>query len=131
MDVKRIFWYLVHTPNLGLWYLEGSTFELLGYFNSDYADCKVNRKSTIRTCQFISRYLVSWSSKKQNSIALSTAKAEHVAVSACYAQLLWIKQTIKDFGCELTKIPLLCDNESAIKLANNPINHSRTKHINI
>jgi hypothetical protein len=74
---------------------------------------------------------VSWSSKKQNSIALSTAEAEYVAAGACCAQLLWMKQTLIDFGCELTKIPLLCDNESAIKLANNPINHSRTKHIDI
>ena len=117
----------MHTPNLGLWYPKGSTFELLGYFDSDYAGCKVNRKSTTRTCQFIGRSLVSWSSKKQNSVALSTAKAEYVAAGACSAQVLWMKQTLKDFGCELTKILLLCDNESAIKLANNPINHSRTK----
>ena len=54
-----------------------------------------------------------------------------MAAGACCAQLLWMKQTLKDFGCELTKIPLLCDNESAIKLANNPVNHSQTKHIDI
>ena len=131
MVVKRNFRYLMHTPNLGLWYPKGSTFELLGYFDSDYAGCKVNRKSTTRTCQFIGRSLVSWSSKKQNSVALSTAEAEYVAAGACYAQLLWMKQTLKDFGCELTKISLLCDNESAIKLANNPINHSQKKHIDI
>ena len=131
MAVKRIFWYLVHTPNLALWYPKGSTFELLGYTDSDYAGCKVTRKSTSETCQFIGRSLVSWSSKKQNSVALSTAEAEYVAAGACCVQLLWMKQTLKDFGCELTKIPLLCDNESAIKLANNPVNHSRTKHIDI
>jgi hypothetical protein len=50
MVVKRIFWYLVHTPNLGLWYPKGSTFELLGYFDSDYTGCKVNQKSTTGTC---------------------------------------------------------------------------------
>ena len=74
---------------------------------------------------------MSWSSKKQNTVALSTAKAEYVAAGACCAQLLQMKQTLKDFGCELTKISLLCDNESAIKLANNPVNHSQTKHIDI
>jgi hypothetical protein len=74
---------------------------------------------------------VSWSSKKQNSIALSTAEAEYVAAGACCAQLLWMKQTLRDFGCEQSKIPLLCDNEGAIKLADNPVNHSRTKHIDI
>ena len=74
---------------------------------------------------------MSCSSKKQNSIALSTAEAKYVAADACCAQLLWMKQTLKDFSYELNKIPLLCDNESAIKLANNPVNHSPIKHIDI
>jgi hypothetical protein len=64
MAVKRTFRYLVHTPNLGLWYPKGSTFDLLAYSDSDYACCKVNRKSTSGTCQFLGRSLVSWSSKK-------------------------------------------------------------------
>jgi hypothetical protein len=74
---------------------------------------------------------VSWSSKNQKCVALSTAKTEYIAAGACCAQLLWMKQTLKDFGCEFKRIPLLCDNESAIKLANNPVQHSRTKHIDI
>jgi hypothetical protein len=74
---------------------------------------------------------VSWSSKKQNCVALSTIEAEYIAAGACCAQLLWMKQTLRDFGCEFNKIPLLCDNESAIKLANNLMQHSRTKHIDI
>jgi hypothetical protein len=129
--VKRIFRYLVHTPNFGLWYPKGSTFELLGYSDSDYASCKVDRKSTFGTCQFFGRSLVSWSSKKQNSVALSTAEAKYVAANACCAQLLLMRLTLRDFGCKFSKVPLLCDNESAIKLANNPANHSRTKHIDI
>ena len=116
---------------MALWYPKGSTFDLLGYSDSDYAGCKVDRKSTTGTCQFLGRSLVSWSSKKQNSVALSTAEAEYVAAGACCAQLLWMKQTLSDFGCEFSKISLLCDNESAIKLANNPVQHSRTKHIDI
>jgi hypothetical protein len=75
MAVKKILRYLVYTPYLGLWYPNGSTFNLLGYSDSDYAHCKVDRKSTSGTCQFLGRSLVSWSSKKQNSIALSTAEA--------------------------------------------------------
>jgi hypothetical protein len=89
MAVKRIFRYLVHTPNLGLSYPKGSTFDSLGYSNTNYAGCKVDRKSTTRTCQFLGRSLVSWSSKKQNSVALSTAGAKYVAAGACCAQLLW------------------------------------------
>jgi hypothetical protein len=131
MAINRIFRYLVHTPNLGLWYPKGSTFDLLGYSDSDYAGCKVDRKSTTRTCQFLGRSLVSWSSKKQNSVVLSTAEAKYVASSDCCAQLLWMKQTLSDYGCEFSKIPLLCDNESAIKLANNRVQHSTTKHIDI
>jgi hypothetical protein len=109
MAIKRIFRYLVHTPNLGLWYPKGSTFDLLGYSDLDYAGCKVDRKSTTGTCQFLGRSLVSWSSKKQNSVALSTAEAEYVVAHACCAQLLWMKQTLSDYGCEFSKIPLLCD----------------------
>jgi hypothetical protein len=129
--VKRILRYIVHTPNLGLWYPKVSKFNLLGYSDSDYADCKVDRKCTSETCQFLGRSLVPWSSKKQNCVALSTAEAEYVAVGACCAQLLWMRQTLQDFGCHFTKIPLLCDNESSINLANNLVSHSRTKHIDI
>jgi hypothetical protein len=64
-------------------------------------------------------------------VALSTAEAEYVTVSACCTQLLWMKQMLSDFGCEFSKIPLLCNNESAIKLANNRVQHSRTKHMDI
>ena len=75
--------------------------------------------------------LVSWSSKKQNYVALSIAEAKYVAAGAYCAQLLWMRQTLQDFGCYFTKIPHLCDNKSAIKLAKNPVSHSRTKHIDI
>jgi hypothetical protein len=129
--VKRILRYLVSTPCFGIWYPKGSTFDLIGYSNSDYARCKVDRKSTSGTCQFLGRSLVSWSSKKQTSVVLSTAEAEYVVVGQCCAQLLWMRQTLRDFGYNLSKVPLLCDNESAIRMADNPIEHSHTKHIDI
>jgi hypothetical protein len=74
---------------------------------------------------------VSWASKKQNSVALSTAEAEYIAAGHYCAQLLWMRQTLRDYGYKLTKVPLLCDNESAIKMADNPVEHSHTKHIAI
>jgi hypothetical protein len=74
---------------------------------------------------------VSWASKKQNSVALSTAEAEYIAAGHCFAQLLWMRQTLRDYGYKFSKVPLLCDNESAIRMADNPIEHSRTKHIAI
>jgi hypothetical protein len=65
----------------------------------------------------LGRSLVSWSSKKQNSVALSTAEAEYISAGSCCAQLLWMKQTLLDYGVKFNEIPLLCDNESAIKIA--------------
>jgi hypothetical protein len=129
--VKRIMRYLVLTPNLSLWYPKGSRFELLLYSDANYAGCKVDRKSTSRTSQFLGRSLVSWSSKKQNFVALSMAEAEYIATGSCCAQLHWMRQTIKDYGYTMNHIPLLCDSESAIKIAYNPCEHSRTKHIDI
>ena len=64
-------------------------------------------------------------------MALCTAEAEYIAAGACCAQILYMKQTFLDYGVVLEKVPLLCDNESAVKLANNPVQHSCTKHIDI
>ena len=75
--------------------------------------------------------MVSWSSKKQTSVALSTAEDDYVAAGQYCTQLLWMRQTLRDFGYNLSKVPLLCDNESAIRLADNPVEHSRTKQIDI
>jgi hypothetical protein len=129
--VKRIMRYLVLTPNLGLWYPKGSHFDLIGYSDADYAGCKVDRKSTSETCQFFGRPQVSWSSEKQNSVALSTVKVEYVTAGSCFAQLLWMRQTLKEYGYTMNQVPLLCDNESVIKIAYNPSEHSKTKHIDI
>jgi hypothetical protein len=76
--MKHILQYLVHTPYIGLWYPKGSTFDLIGYSDSDYTGCKVARKSTSETFQFLGKSLVSWSSKKQTFVALSTVEAEYV-----------------------------------------------------
>jgi hypothetical protein len=84
-----------------------------------------------RAHQILGRSLVSWASKKQNSLALSTAEAEYIVVGHCCVQLLWMRQTLRDYGYKLSKVSLLCDNESAIRMADNPIEHSRTKHIDI
>jgi hypothetical protein len=129
--VKRIMRYLVYTPMFGLWYHKGSTFDLIGYSDVDWAGCKINKKSTSGTCQFLGRSLLSRASKKQNSVALSTTEAEYIVVGHCCAQLLWMRQTLRDYGYKLSKVPLLCDNESAIRMADNPVEHSRTKHIDI
>jgi hypothetical protein len=123
--------YLKYSPNIGLWYPKGAQFELVGLSDSDYTGCKVDRKSTSGGCQLLGRSLVSRSSKKQNSVDLSTAEAGCISAGSCCAQLLWMKQTLLDYGVKFNEIPLLCDNESAIKIADNPVQHSRTNHIDI
>jgi hypothetical protein len=120
--------HLVHTLHFGLWYPKGSTFDLIGYSDSDYAGCKIDMKRTSRTCQFLWRSLASWSSNKQNFVVISTNEAEYITAGHCCAQLLWMRQKI---GYNLSKVPLLCDNESAIRLEDNPVEHRRTKHIDI
>jgi hypothetical protein len=129
--VKRIMRYLVYTPKFGLRHPKRLTFDLIGYSDVDYAGCKIDWKSTSRTYQFLGRSLVSWASKKQNSVALSTTEAEYIAAGHCCAQLLWMRQTLRDYSYMLSKVPLLCDNESAVRMADNPVEHSRIKHIDM
>jgi hypothetical protein len=129
--LKGILRYLKHTPNIGLWYPKGATLELVGYSDFDFAGSVVDHKTTSKACHLLGRSLVSWSSKKQNSVALSTAEVEYIATGACCAQILYMKQSLLDYGVQLGSVPLLCDNESAIKIAKNLVLHSRTKNIDI
>ncbi|KAJ9551930.1 hypothetical protein OSB04_015975 [Centaurea solstitialis] len=92
--VKRIFIYLKGTPNLGLWYSKDSGFDLTAYSDSDFAGCKIDRKSTTGGCHLLGGKLVSWTSKKQNSVSTSTAEAEYVAAGICCAQVLWLRNQL-------------------------------------
>ena len=117
--------------DIGLWYPKSDNFELIGFLDADYAGCKVERKSTSDTCHFLGHSLVSWHSKKQNSVALSMAEAEYIAGGLCCAQILWMKQTLSDFGLSFEHVSIKCDNISVISISKNLIQHSRTKHIEI
>jgi len=96
--VKRIMRYLLGTINLGLWYPKNSFYNLIGYSDSNFFGCKTDRKSTSGTCHFIGSALVSWHSKKQNSVALSATEAEYIFAGSCCAQILWMKQQLSDYG---------------------------------
>ncbi|KAK6120416.1 hypothetical protein DH2020_045841 [Rehmannia glutinosa] len=128
---KRIIRYLKGCPEVGLWYPKEGGFKLIGYSDSDYAGCRVDRKSTSGTCQMLGNRLVSWFSKKQNSIATSTAEVKYIAVGSCCAQVLWMRQQLRDYEVEEKEIPIMCDNTSAIAITQNPVLHSRTKHIDV
>ena len=131
LAVKRILRYLKGTTDLGLWYPKNNKFNLIGYSDADFAGCNIDRKSTSGICHLLGDCLVSWASRKQNSISLSTTEAEYVAAGCCCTQILWIKSTLLDFGISSQCIPIKCDNTSAINLTKNPIQHSRTKHIDV
>ena len=123
--VKRIIKYVGTYPILGLWYSKGTDFTLTGYSDANLAGCKVDRKSTTCTCQLLGNMLVSWYSKKQNAFALSIAEAEYVALGSCCAQIIWMKQQLRDFAVEDSSVAIKCDNTSTINLIKNPILHSR------
>ncbi|GJX84186.1 hypothetical protein Tco_0334960 [Tanacetum coccineum] len=129
--IKKIFKYLKGTPILGLWYLKCSCFDLKGYSDFDYAGCNMDRKSTSGACRLLGGKLVCWSAKKQQSIAMSSAKAEYVAVAGCCANILSMKSQLTDYDIVYEKVPIFCENTSAIAISNNPVLHSRTKHIEI
>jgi len=128
--IKRILKYLKGIISFGLWYPYGASLSLIGYSDADYGGYKIDRKSTSGTCHLLGSSLVSWHSKKQACVALSTTKAEYIAAGNYCAQILWKKQQLEDYNIFLN-LPLKCDNTSAINLTKNPIMHSRTKHIEI
>ncbi|GJY09401.1 retrovirus-related pol polyprotein from transposon TNT 1-94 [Tanacetum coccineum] len=128
-EVKRIFHYLRGTVNTGLWYTKDSGFELTVFSYADYAGCKDTFKSTSGGAQFLGEKLVSWSSKKQDCTALSTAEVEYVSLFACCAQVLWMRTQLTDYGFHFNKILIYCDSKSAIAISCNLVQHLRTKHI--
>ncbi|GJR07175.1 retrovirus-related pol polyprotein from transposon TNT 1-94 [Tanacetum coccineum] len=129
--VKRIFKYLRGTVNRGLWYPKDSSIALTAYADADHAGCQDTRRSTSGCMQLLGDRLVSWSSKRQKSAAISSTKAEYIALSGCCAQVLWMRSQLTDYGLGFNKIPMYYDNKSAIALCCNNVQHSRSKHIDI
>nr|GEV91251.1 retrovirus-related Pol polyprotein from transposon TNT 1-94 [Tanacetum cinerariifolium] len=128
-EVKRIFRYLRGIVNMGLWFPKGSSFKLTAFSDADHAGCIDSRKRTYEGIQFLGDKLVSWMSKKQNCTAMSSAEAKYVALSANYAQVMWMRTQLQDYGFNYNKIPLYCDSQSTIAISCTPVQHSRTKHI--
>ncbi|GJZ91496.1 hypothetical protein Tco_0663423 [Tanacetum coccineum] len=129
--IKRVFWYLRGTINMGLWYPKDTAMALMAYADADHAGCQDTRRSTSGSAQFLGDKLVSWSSMKQKSTAISTTVAEYIAMSICCAQILWMRSQLTNYGFAFNNIPLYCDNKSAIALCCNNVQHYRSKHIDI
>ncbi|XP_040370263.1 uncharacterized protein LOC112183342 isoform X4 [Rosa chinensis] len=129
--VKRIIRYVSGTATCGVYFTFDSNIEIAGYSDADWGGNLKDRKSTSGGCFFIGNNMVAWHSKKQNCISLSTAEAEYVAAGSCCTQMLWMKQMLRDYGFSQGKLTILCDNSSAINISKNPVQHSRTKHIDM
>nr|GEZ12462.1 integrase, catalytic region, zinc finger, CCHC-type, peptidase aspartic, catalytic [Tanacetum cinerariifolium] len=100
---------------------KGSSFELTAFSDADHARCIDSRKSTSKGIQFLGDKLVSWMSKNQNCTTVSSVEAEYVALSASYAQVMWIRTQLQDYGFNYNKILLYCDSHSAIAILCNPV----------
>ncbi|GKF58036.1 hypothetical protein Tco_0171573, partial [Tanacetum coccineum] len=103
----------------------------ISYSDADHAGCNDDCKSTFGGIQFLGEKLVSCLSKKQDCTAMSTTEAEYVSLSACCAQVIWMRMQLLVYGFCYSKIPIYCDSKSAIAISCNPVQHSRTKHIDI
>ncbi|GJY72020.1 hypothetical protein Tco_0475723 [Tanacetum coccineum] len=110
-EVKRISRYLRQTINMGLWYSKDSGFELITYSDADFVGCNDDCKTTSGGIQFLRDKLVSWSSKKQDCTTMSTAEAGYVSLSACCAQVIWMRTQLRDYGFRYNKIPIYCDTQ--------------------
>ncbi|GKC69783.1 hypothetical protein Tco_1115666 [Tanacetum coccineum] len=91
----------------------------------------MDRKSTSSACQILGRNLVCWSAKKHQLVAMFLAEAEYVAAAGCCASIIWMKSQLIDYDIHYKMVPIFYDNTSAIVISNNPVLHSRTKHIDI
>ena len=118
--------------NYGLFYAYGVNIEVFGYTNADWAGCAYDRRSTSGYVFSFGSGAMSWSSKKQPTVALSSTKAEYRGATMATCGITWLRKLLHDLGHDVQgAVTLFCDNMSSIQLANNPIFHARTKHIKV
>ncbi|GJU51662.1 hypothetical protein Tco_1221217 [Tanacetum coccineum] len=110
---------------------QGTRIETIVYADSDHAGDYVDHKSTSGIRTFMGCSLTSWFAKIQTTLAISTTKAEYVSAGKACQQALWMKQALIDYDIHLDDVPIMCDIKGTIDLSKNPVQHSRTKHIEI
>ncbi|KAI5323652.1 hypothetical protein L3X38_032724 [Prunus dulcis] len=130
--VKRILRYIQGTKGYGIRYTQEKKAHLVGYTDSDWAGAIDDRKSTSGHVFFLGSKVISWSSKKQSTVALSTTEAEYISATSAACEAVWIRRILADLRQEQnTPTKLYCDNMSTIAMTKNPVFHSRSKHIEL
>ncbi|XP_020530431.1 uncharacterized protein LOC110008268 [Amborella trichopoda] len=128
----RILCYIRGTSIRGLFFDSTSSLDLSAYADADWAGDPNTCRSTIGYCVFLGSSLISWKTKKQDIVSKSSSKDEYRATSSVDSEIVWIHALFNEFGISISNpTPLYADNQSAIKIACNPIFHKRTKHINL
>ena len=130
--VVRVLRYLKGTIGLGITFKKTGNLDVLVYTDSDFGSCLLNRRSTTGYCTFLGGNLVTWRSKKQNVVSKSSTEAEFRAISKGIDEVLWLRYLLRDMKIIYKEpIRLLCDNQSAIYLAHDPLYHDKVKHVDI
>jgi hypothetical protein len=129
---KHVMRYLKGTLDYCLCYTGDHHFRLYGYIDSDWAGSASDRKSTSKCCFSLGSATTSWQSRKQSNIALSTAEAEYIATCYASCEAIWLRNLLTDlFDLEMEATMILCDNQSCIKMTENPVFHDKSNHIEI
>ncbi|KAK8921057.1 hypothetical protein KSP39_PZI020242 [Platanthera zijinensis] len=130
--VFRVLRYLKKAPGRGVLFKNGKSLEVEVFTDADWAGNQDDRKSTTGYCTFVGGNLVSWRSKKQNVVARSSAEAEYKAMAQGVCERLWLRTLLRDIGLQGNNpIMIYCDNKAAISIAHNPVQHDRTKHVEV
>jgi hypothetical protein len=130
--VKRVLRYVRGTLEYGLALHASSSTTLTAYSDADWAGCPDSRRSTSGYCVYYGDSLISWSSKRQTTVSRSSAEAEYHAVAHAVVECCWLRQLLQELHRPLHSATLVyCDNVSAIYMSSNPVQHRRTKHIEI
>ncbi|XP_027368152.1 uncharacterized protein LOC113874130 [Abrus precatorius] len=133
LATKRILRYVKGTINFGIWYKKGiDSLKLLAFTDNDYAGDLNDRRSMLGFVFMMGTGAVSWASKKQTVVALSTTEAEYMAAALCACQCVWLGRILKKIGVkDESKIAIMCDNNSAIQLSKHPVFHGKRKYIDV
>ncbi|GMI70307.1 hypothetical protein HRI_000700000 [Hibiscus trionum] len=123
--------YIKGSPGLGLFFSSSSNMQLAGFVDSDYSACPDTRRSITSFCMYLGNNLISWKSKKQQTVSRSSCEAEYRAMASATCELLWLASLLSSFQIPTSSVSLYCDNQSAIHLASNQVFHERTKHIEV